>query len=246
MIIHNTDRNFYYSDFINEPHLFSGFGTRKLGDSRDPEVIFSFLRINQVLFKKLVVLEQIHSVNVHSFTSENNAVLEKIQDTDGVVTADKGIVLVIRTADCLPVLYIDSDAGIIGASHNGWRGTLKQMMKQMIISMEKKGADRKRIKIAFGPSIGPCCYDVNEERYYTFCDELGYESKAFHFRGGKWHFNMLQLNYEQAIQNGINAEYIDFFPFCTFCNHKDFFSYRREYKKHPDMFGEQFSFIIQS
>lgn len=246
MIYLNALSNTFSSTKLEDVSLSAGFSTRELGDGRNSEIILSGLRINQIIFKKLIVAEQIHSTNIAYYESHDNQIIEVISETDGVITSEKGVVIAVRTADCIPVLYADIETGMIGVSHNGWRGTLKRISTRMIEKMTEKGAKKDNIVVVIGPGIGSCCYDVDDERYYSFMEEFEEDMGAFSMRGGRRHLNLTKMNYEIVKSSGIKAENIDFFPFCTVCNKQRFYSYRRDHKKHPEKFGEMFSYIVRN
>ncbi|MDH7476636.1 MAG: peptidoglycan editing factor PgeF [Microgenomates group bacterium] len=256
MIIFNNKLKIYYSTKINDGYFFSGFSTRHNGDARNIVNIFNFFNRHKIKLNKLITLGQIHSANVEYYVktgsadlltnlaedNELNFLLKKIEDTDGVITGDRLSVLTVRTADCLPMIFVDKTANLIGISHQGWRGSLKKLPIKMIDEMIKHGASKKNIIIALGPAIGSCCYNIDYDRYYTFLSEYnGYADKIFSSRGGKIYLNLLLLNYLFLVDYGIDKRNIDFFPFCTACNKKMFFSYRREIKSKK--YGEMFSFI---
>ncbi len=243
MITYDSDLKIFYSTKINDGKFFAGFGTKDLGDGRNLRNIFEFLYQNEIDYKKLVVLDQIHSVNVEFFNSFKNNKLEKIEETDGVITNKKGIVLSVRTADCLPITFVDKSSGLIGISHQGWRGSLKKMVIRMINKIIEKGGKKENILAAIGPGIGACCYNINEDRYYQFLEEFnGYSDKIFQVRKGERFLNLIWFNYLLLIEAGIKKENIDFFPFCTSCDKKRFFSFRRDKKKD---YGEMFSFVLR-
>jgi YfiH family protein len=246
MIYHSSFNNTFLSSLLDNASLTSGFTTREAGDGRNIDTVISNLRINQVIFKKLVVAEQIHSANVERYESHDNQIVEVVPETDGIVTAEKGVLVMVRTADCIPILYADIGTGIIAVSHNGWRGTLKRISAKIIDTMTEQGAKREQIIAAIGPGIGLCCYDIDEERYYTFMEEFESDLGAFSIRGGRRHLNLSKMNFEILKMSGVKAEHIDFFPFCTSCNKNTFFSYRRNHKKHPEQFGEMFSYIVRN
>lgn len=242
MITFNSDLQIFSSNKINDKQYFSGFSTKALGDGRDVRTILRFLDSNKIHYKKLVVLDQIHSVNIHFFDSQKTYMVEKIIDTDGILTDQQGVVLVVRTADCLPLIFTDKKRGLIGISHQGWRGSLKKMVAKMVETFVAHGAKKDDIRVAFGPAIGVCCYDIADDRYYEFMEEFSqYEAKIFHFEQGRRHLNFSLLNYLQLRDTGIEKAQIDFFPFCTKCDNKHFFSFRRDKK---ETFGNMFSFII--
>lgn len=243
MIVYNSDLKIFYSTLINDSRYFSGFGTRVLGDGRNFRNIFQFLHQNKIDYKKVIVLEQIHSVNIFFYQKEKEEKLEKIEETDGIITDKKNIFLVVRTGDCLPIIFVEKSKNLIGISHQGWRGSLKKMAVKMVEKMAENGADRNKILVAIGPGIGDCCYDINEDRYYQFLEEFnGYSDKIFQRRKGKIYLNLSLFNYLLVINAGIKKENIDFFPFCTKCNQEKFFSFRRDNKKD---YGEMFSFVIR-
>ena len=236
----------FFSTLINGGSVFSGYTERSVGDGRHADVILSYLRINQVIFKKLVLLEQIHSSNIVFFKNENMSEIERLPEVDGVVSSDRQIVFAIRTADCIPILYKDAATGLIGISHNGWRGTFKKISQHILDEMVKRGSDMSQIRVAIGPGIGSCCYDIEEDRHIEFLEEFGEDFHSFPMRGGRRYLNLLKLNVALLIRAGLPLSNIDFFPFCTSCHKEKFFSFRRDYKKHHDQFGEMFSFIINN
>jgi len=244
MIKYDNNLKIFSSSLINDDFYFiSGFSTKALGDGRKINVIFDFFQKNKFSFKKIVVLEQIHSTNINFFNSKTNSILEKISDTDGVITKDKETVLIVRNADCLPLIFVEKEEGVIGISHQGWRGSIKRIAQKMVDKMVEMGAKKEKIIVAFGPAIGACCYNIDEDRYYQFKEEFdGYSDKIFFYRGGKIFLNLSLLNYLQLKEKGLEEKNIDFFPFCTQCDKKRFFSFRRSKK---DDYGEMFNFIVK-
>jgi YfiH family protein len=244
MIIFDEQRNIFYSTIINDEVFFSGFANKSIGDARKVNTILNFLKKEDISYKHIVIGEQIHSSNVELITKQNlTGEIIKIEDTDGLVTQLDNVVLTVRTANCVPVIYVEKERKVIGISHNGWRGTIKKISQKLIEKMQDLGADIKKITIAFGPSIGQCCYKIDEDRYWQFKAEFdGYSEKIFSWRNG-WYLNLSLLNYLLLIDSGIKKENIDFFPFCTSCDKKRFFSFRRDKKEN---YGEMLSFIVSN
>jgi len=245
MILYESNLNIFSSSLINKLKVFSGFGTKQLGDARRQiENIYRFFDSNDIQYKKIVIPEQIHSVNVEIFKNDTSDKMEKISDTDAVVTSLSGVILTVVTADCAPLIYSDNKNGVIAISHNGWRGTVKRMAQKVIDKMIEIGAKKESIRVAIGPSIGACCYDITDDRYYEFKSEFdGISEKIFHTWHGKKHLDISMLNYLLLIESGIDKDNIDHFPFCTKCDKNRFFSYRRDKKSE---YGEMFSFIVKS
>ena len=107
----------------------------------------------------LLFLRQMASTNV-VFISEPSQ--EKIS-ADGVVTKTKGIILGIKTADCLPVLLADYKNGVIGAAHAGWRGAIRGVVENTLALMIENGAELSEIAVALGPCIQQKSFEVGIE-----------------------------------------------------------------------------------
>lgn len=244
MITYDSNLKIFFSSLINDERFFAGFGTRYLGDGRRIDNIFNFFNNNGISYKKIVIPEQIHSTNVAFFYSTSVDNLEKIPETDGVVTKEVNSILTVITADCSPIMFVEKQQGIIGVSHQGWRGSVKRLGQKMIKKIIEIGGKKEDILVAIGPSIGECCYDIDDDRYYQFVEEFdGYSEKIFHRRQGKLHLNLSLLNYLQLKEIGIPEKNVDHFPFCTRCDKKRFFSFRRDKKED---YGEMMSFVVKS
>ncbi|MDE5900579.1 MAG: polyphenol oxidase family protein [Muribaculaceae bacterium] len=88
---------------------------------------------------------------------------EDLDGVDAMVTGRRGAVLCINTADCLPLLLVDTVAGVIGAAHCGWRGTVAGIASRTVERMAAIGADPSRIVAAMGPCICADCFEVGPE-----------------------------------------------------------------------------------
>lgn len=244
MIKYDADLKIFYSTLINDNRYFSGFATRELGDARNIEVIASFFQQQDVSFGKLYYLRQIHSTNIQ-VVGKNKSLqnIEVIDDTDGLITQEAQSVLIVRNADCVPVIFADKSKSLIGISHQGWRGTLKKLQIKMVETFTRFNSKLSDISVAIGPAIGQCCYEVDEDFYYLFLESFeSYSKQIFQFKKGKWHMNLTLLNYLLLLEAGVKKENIDYFPFCTKCDKKRFFSRRR---KGNDNYERMFNFIVR-
>ncbi len=124
--------------------------------------------------EQVVLLRQIHSSTV--FVA--GAVPAEPPIADAVVTAQKGIALVIETADCYPVLLEDKTAGVIAAAHCGWRGTAGRILEQTVQNMVTLGASTTRIQAAIGPGICAAQYEVRMDVLERFL-EMGFPETSF-------------------------------------------------------------------
>ena len=109
---------------------------------------------------QLVTLHQVHSPDALAVTAPFAD--EARPHADALVTDRPGLLLGILTADCVPVLFADEDAGVVGAAHAGWKGALHGVNDSTLAEMEKLGADRGRIVAAIGPCIARSSYEVAE------------------------------------------------------------------------------------
>ncbi|OGK10022.1 hypothetical protein A2767_00085 [Candidatus Roizmanbacteria bacterium RIFCSPHIGHO2_01_FULL_35_10] len=244
MIVYNSDLKIFCSTQINDGKFFSGFSTSDLGDARNLNIVTNFFNQQNIPFTKLIYLEQIHSINVEileNIKTENN--LEILKDSDGVITNNLKTILIVRNADCVPLIITDKTRGYIGISHQGWRGSLKNMSEKMVNTFLNLGSKVEYLTGAIGPAIGACCYDVDDDHYYEFLEQFEeFSEKIFMRKKGRWHINLALLNYLQLVKSGVSKKNIDFFPFCTKCDSKRFFSRRRAKSKD---FPEMFNFIIK-
>lgn len=238
MITYNQKFKIDYSTKINSQDFISGFTTKEWGDCQNVENITNFLSKNNIAYDKLIIPEQVHGDSVYKLDTGIH-----IEKTDGVITSQNNIVLTVITADCVPIIFADKKGGIIGVSHQGWKGTFKRLAVKMIDKMVEAGAKKENIIAAIGPAIGDCCYDIEEERYELLSKAFpDYSDKIFRKRNGKIYLNLSYLNYLQLSDSGIKKSNIDFFPFCTSCQKDKFYSYRRDSK---ETFGEMVSFIVK-
>lgn len=244
MIVYDSDLEIFYSTLINDGKFFGGFGTKALGDGRSIDTIINFAQTNVPSFKTIVIPEQIHSVNVANFSANLIDNIERVSETDGVITKDINSILTVITADCSPIIFVEKKQAIVGISHQGWRGSVKRLGQKMIKKILELGGKIENITVVIGPSIGQCCYDIDDERYYEFLEEFeGFASKIFQRHKGRLHLNLTLLNYLQLKELGLPEKNIDHFPFCTSCDKKRFFSFRRDKKGD---YGEMMSFIVRN
>ncbi len=114
---------------------------------------------------RLARLRQVHSSRVVIAQPE-----EPLIEADGLVSKDPDVALVIETADCYPVLLEDAEAGVIGAAHAGWRGTVSGVALNTLRAMIDLGARADRVRVAIGPGISGAQYEVGPEVRERFLD----------------------------------------------------------------------------
>lgn len=231
----NKKNSVYKSSLIQTLH---GFGTKQSGDGRDVDVIKKILCNENSDYKSIIIPSQTHSTNVAAIVCPLREQICKLQNTDAVVTNQKGIVLTVVTADCVPIIYYDKKAGVIGISHGGWKGTLEKISLRVIEKMIGLGSEKENILIAIGPAIGSCCYRIYGERLIRFQNEFG--DTVILQRNNDTYLNLNRINYLSLSENGIPKENIELSNLCTSCFDIEFFSYMRD----SGINGEMISYIL--
>ncbi|QXT40782.1 peptidoglycan editing factor PgeF [Gymnodinialimonas ceratoperidinii] len=145
---------------------------------------------------------------------------------DALVTADRGVALTILTADCQPVLFADTDAGVIGAAHAGWKGAVDGVLEATLDKMEELGAKRGQTRAVIGPSISQRAYEVGEEFFERFLDEDPDNARFFaNGAEGKYQFDLVGFGLARLRAAGVaEAEWTGH---CTYSDPERFYSYRR-------------------
>jgi YfiH family protein len=170
----------------------------------------------------LITIHQVHSPDVVTVTGP----LDHKPRADAMVTATPGLALGILTADCQPVLFADATAGVIGAAHAGWRGTLSGVLEATVEAMEALGAHRASISAVIGPCISQPAYEVGPEFLDAIRDD---DPKAARFfvngTGDRMLFDLpgYGLHRLRAAEVG-HAEWI---RHCTYRDSDRFYSFRR-------------------
>jgi YfiH family protein len=156
---------------------------------------------------RVATLRQTHSATVWTVRQSDGC----LGDGDALITAEPGLLLAIRTADCVPILLADPVRRVVAAVHAGWRGTvagiLTQTLGQMRAEYETKPTD---VVAAIGPSIGPCCFEVGPEVPLPVV-----ERKA----------DLWEANREQLTRAGVGQIWVA--GRCTMCEPEQFYSFRR-------------------
>jgi purine-nucleoside/S-methyl-5'-thioadenosine phosphorylase / adenosine deaminase len=202
----------------------------------------------------LVTLRQVHS-SIVRLVSKADAGEEATLKGDGMITGERGVVLGIQTADCIPVLVADKKRRAVAAFHAGWRGTLKRIVENGVGRMRMEfGCDPEDLMAAIGPGIGPCCYAVGEEVRSEFESQFRYAPELFcevydsdpvrekypmlfltarapgHSNlGPSLHLDLIEANRRQLLDAGLRAESIFVQGDCTSCRTDRYFSHRAEH-----------------
>lgn len=206
-----------------------------LGDK--PENVLENYRIFCEAFgtdcKNAVLSQQTHTANLRIVTKEDSGkgiFLERdYSDIDGLVTNERGLVLVTQYADCTPLAFYDPVKRVVATSHAGWRGTVQEIAAKTIALMRDRfGSDPADMLCGIGPNIGKCCYEVddpviNEVNKLSYLElDSCYTPKG----GGKYMLNLREVNRQIMVHGGINPQNIDVADLCTCCHSDVFHSHR--------------------
>jgi len=176
--------------------------------------------------RRVVTAHQVHGHHVAVVSGAEGGSV--VPATDGLVTDEPGLTLMMRYADCLPVLLYDERRRAVGLAHAGWRGTMEDVAGHTVRAMQAAfGSDPADLAAALGPGIGPCCYQVGEEVIQA-------ASAAFPASAGlvrrqednSFHFDLIGANRWQLRRAGV--ERCEAAPFCTSCDVREFYSHRAE------------------
>lgn len=173
---------------------------------------------------------QVHGKYVHIATKEDLRPAYgkgNVVEADGFVTNEPGVPLAIFTADCVPVLLEDTKNKVIGAVHCGWRSAVADIEGEGLNKMLSLGAEKDEIRIAIGPAIEKCCFEVGPEVVEALRDLLKEDAEPFVVpRGDKYMVDLKGAVRQRFIQLGVKPGNIDIVDGCTLCEPERFWSHR--------------------
>jgi YfiH family protein len=174
----------------------------------------------------VVTARQVHSNGVALVDAKDAG--RVVPETDALVTAVPGVFLLLRFADCLPILLYDPEKRIVGIGHAGWRGTAATVAQQMILVMvESLGSDPAQLIASLGPAIGPCCYRVGEDVVEAIAPTLQDRQRAIqHWGNGAFSLDLWEANQQHLLSQGVRS--VETSRICTACHAGEFFSHRAD------------------
>lgn len=188
----------------------------------------------------LTGLYQVHGNRCLIVDSETD--LAARPEADALATRTPGILLGILTADCVPVLFADRGAGVVGAAHAGWKGAIAGVTDATLGAMESLGARRANIAVAIGPCIARASYEVDENFVQRFVADDPANERFF--AAGKPGHAMFDIAaYVAARIAAAGVTRIAIGGQDTYAEGQDYFSYRRACHKGENSYGRQLSVI---
>lgn len=209
--------------------------------SKNREILCNELHISN---ESLILPHQTHSSNVQLVTSEffNMTKEEKnnfLYDVDALVTNMKNICIGVSTADCVPVLLFDEKTETIAAIHAGWRGVVNNIVAATIEQMSATfSTSAEHLKVVIGPSISQKSFEVGDEVYDAF-EKANFDMASIAVRASqlglslsvegedKWHIDLWAAITMQLLEKGVELNNITISNICTFEEHEEYFSARR-------------------
>lgn len=179
--------------------------------------------------EQFLVVNQVHGDAIFTIKAHGNYFSTRDElNYDAIVTSRADLAICIKTADCVPVFLVDKVKKVIAVVHAGWKGTALEISAKVIRLMQKQyGCLPQDILAAIGPSIGKCCYEVDQVTADTFCQQNN--SELFLQRGpkkNKWMLDLPEANRRQILDAGVPKNNIEAAGYCTTCNQDMFFSHR--------------------
>ena len=242
-------------------------GEKRARVGKNRELFFQQLGVEHFA---LAALRQVHSATVYhvqratggelEYRLSGNPLPEQYGlgplEGDALLTDQAGILLSVRTADCMPVLLVDPKCRAVGAVHAGWRGALAGIVEKAVGEMRRVyGSDPRSLLAVLGPSIRVCCYEVGQQVEEAFQGRFPHADKFFRKRSGPQashpergsfsfpdmqppgynavskpsvHLDLVAVAQDQLRTAGLAPQHVASVDFCTACRTDLFYSYRRE------------------
>ncbi len=195
--------------------------------------------INNQSLDAMTCAMQTHGKKIVEVTDENRGsgaldLATSIPDTDGLITQLPDTMLTLFFADCVPLFFLDPEHRAIGIAHAGWRGTVQNIAAEMVLKFQELyGSNADNMRVVIGPSIGPCCYQVDQKVMDAVTEQLPNEVHLVAKADGPEHYrlDLKKMNQILLEQAGIMSAHIEVSHLCTSCNVHHFFSHRKEQGK---------------
>ncbi|WP_306253812.1 peptidoglycan editing factor PgeF [Parvularcula sp. IMCC14364] len=200
--------------------------------------------LNNLQASHLYTAHQTHSNNAVFIQSATAQRLE----ADAVVTDRPSLAVGILTADCMPVLFCDPEARLVGAAHAGWRGALSGILESCVSLMCEHGAQPGRIRAGFGPCLRVDNFEVGLELVELFVEKHAYSEQFFSpgKADNKRQLDLAGFGRDRLLRSGVSANHITDLNICTLDQPHDFFSYRYSRQQGLADYGRNLSAISLS
>lgn len=243
------------SDLLGALGVSHGFNLRTGGASADPYASFNlgrsvgddpaavaenierFARALGTEPARLFETSQVHGAEVRVIDAGEDAARVRAEEADALATAQPGVAVGVRVADCVPVLLVEPLSGAVGAAHAGWRGVVQEVAPRALGRVLELAGERGRagqVRAAIFPHIRACCFEVGEEVAEPLAQSAaraGASPQAIDRGRDKPRVSLAAIVRAQLASAGVPLDQIDDVPGCTRCEPERFFSFRREGKR---------------
>jgi YfiH family protein len=221
----------YFENDQGEMEEFSFRGDDEFEKTRDH--LKGFLESIGIINSSLFFVNQVHGDKIFILNDADLTFSETMRiSADALLTHIPGKAIGVFTADCLPILIYDPRLKVIGAIHAGRKGSEQSILFKVVREMGRVYGSRPEELVAgFGPAIGGCCYEVDEDCVQPlkkmFPNEKGWLRSGL---SGKYFLDLIAVNKMEGEKAGLLSKNIFSMDHCTFCSARKMFSYRREGK----------------
>lgn len=179
----------------------------------------------------LVLSDQIHETKIYCATKKDRGkgIIKEsdLKGIDGLITNELKVPLITFYADCVPLFFVDPIQRVIGLAHAGWKGTVNKIAKAMVQKFQSYyHSNPQDILVGIGPSIGPCCFEVDEPVAHIFQKQIAGDNWIQSFKNGKYKIDLWKVNQQILLETGIPKNNISIMGLCTKCHKDIFFSHR--------------------
>jgi YfiH family protein len=179
----------------------------------------------------VVTAQQVHEDSIAIVSADDKGTGARVfSSTDALATTETGVPLMLFFADCVPVLFYDPARRVAAISHAGWKGTVSRIAAKTLTKLQLAfNVNPQDCLIGIGPSIGQCCYEVDE----TVVNRLRQEftstwSDFITPQKDRWRLDLWELNRRQLLDAGASEDNIVVSGICTSCNTQLYYSHRAE------------------
>ncbi|MGP1907410.1 peptidoglycan editing factor PgeF [Metabacillus sp. JX24] len=192
-----------------------------------------------------VYADQVHDSSIYKARKEDRSkgtmnYASAVPETDGLYTDEEGLMLSLCYADCVPLFFYEPEKRLVGTAHAGWKGSVLDIGGKMARTWTlKEGVSAQSIYAIIGPSIGPCCYTVDDYVIDRVNKALSnaFPSPYEEVSAGQYSLDLKLLNKYLLLNAGLSESRILTTPLCTSCESSLFFSHRRDGGKTGRMAG---------
>ena len=213
------------SPLLERYRVVAGFTTRAQGSMAGSVFPLDEQEANRVALARRLGFDAVARVRqVHGSTVVClDRAAETWPEADALWTDKAGVLLGVAAADCVPILIVDPASGRIGAAHAGWQGTRLRVAQSLVRALVGAGSRSSGLVASIGPSIGPCCYTIDETR----AELVGASGQGAYLRRGpegRVAFDLWSANVAQLRDLGVES--IEVSRICTLSGGHDLWSYR--------------------